>query len=285
MHRCIYQVVRLLKIHPGNLTENRYNIFEVGSVCIDSGADGSAAHVQRFHFLCGNVHAPNASFHGIGICHKLLPQADGNRILHLRPPHFDDAVKGFGFGIKRLLQGNQLLAKPLQQAQRCEFSGGGDHIIGRLPAVHMVVGMHQGIVSLGASQQFNRPIGNHFIGIHIHGGSGTALNRVYHKLVVKLSRCNFIARPDDGIGNAGFQPPGIPIGNGGSLFDTGKTVYKFLMERQAGNREISLCAQGLDSIIGILRDFPVSDRIPLNAPGVFFCHMIPFPFGIESFLV
>lgn len=102
---------------------------------------------------------------------------------------------------------------------------------------------------------------------------------------MKLSPCNFIAGPNNGIGNAGFQPPGIPIGNGGSLFDTGKTVYKFPMERQSGNRKIPLCAQRLDSIIGILGDFPVSDRIPLNAPGVFFCHMIPFPFGIESFLV
>jgi hypothetical protein len=69
------------------------------------------------------------------------------------------------------------------------------------------------------SEQLQRPIGNHFISIHVGGRSRAGLKDVDDKLFVVLFFHDLLRRPLDRTGNGFIQQPQIFVGPGGSMFD------------------------------------------------------------------
>ena len=124
------------------------NMAGVGRGCIDSGTDGGTAHIDFGHFSGCRLDPSEPSVQGGGIGFEFLAQADGHCILELGPAHFQDWVEFHSFLGKGLFQGFQAFVQVFQQEKGGQFPGGGDHVIGGLAPVHIIVGMDQGVISL-----------------------------------------------------------------------------------------------------------------------------------------
>ena len=104
----------------------------------------------------------------------------------------------------------------------------------------MVVRVNQAVIAFCSPQQFDGPVRDHLIGVHVGGSAGAALDRVDDKLVVKLSPDDFIAGGDDGGGQVLFQMAVVPVNDGGGLFYLGQADDQLGMHGSSGDGEIHL---------------------------------------------
>src|SRR6185369_11483264 len=81
---------------------------------------------------------------------------------------------------------------------------GGNHIITRLPQIHMIVWMNE-IAASRSAKEFGGPIRDHLIGIHVGGGSGAGLKDVDRKVVVEPAVNDFLSRRDNGLCQFGIE--------------------------------------------------------------------------------
>jgi GTP-binding protein len=73
----------------------------------------------------------------------------------------------------------------------------------------MIIGMHDGVVTLLTAQDLDGTVGNDFIGIHVSSGTCAALNGVGDELVCKLAGENFIACLHDCIAEKAYFKDGV----------------------------------------------------------------------------
>ena len=81
-------------------------------------------------------------------------------------------------GAEAKQRGQQLAA---DLAYRGDVQGGGEHVVAGLAAVYVIVG-----VNLTAGTPAGK-MGDHFVGVHVGGGSASGLEDVHHKLGVVVS--------------------------------------------------------------------------------------------------
>jgi hypothetical protein len=72
--------------------------------------------------------------------------------------------------------------------------GGGEHVVRALPHVDVIVGVN-GFFRLKAvaAENFNRPVGDDLVGVHVARCAGAGLEDVDGKFVVELPRGDFAA--------------------------------------------------------------------------------------------
>ena len=83
----------------------------------------------------------------------------------------------------------------------------------------MVIWVYNIIIAFFATENFNGSVGNDFVGIHVKGSSGTALNWVYDKIIMEFSGNNFITGLNNRIGNFLVQQPHLAVGDGTGFLD------------------------------------------------------------------
>ena len=130
-----------------------------------------------------------------GIGAELLPQGHGYGILvfgaiHLQ--HIDKFPALGGQGRFETLHGAEQF---LEGKNNGQLDRGRVGVIGGLGAVDVVVGVQVLVLSFGMAQNFQPPIGDDLVGIHVGGGPRPALEHVHHEMVVKLSGEQFRRRP------------------------------------------------------------------------------------------
>ena len=86
----------------------------------------------------------------------------------------------------------------------------------------MFIGVQMRVIAASVAQQFQSPIGDHLIGIHIGGSARTALNDIHHKLVMPTPVHNLFAGLDNGLTTGAVEQPQIVIGECRCLFDAGQ---------------------------------------------------------------
>lgn len=96
-------------------------------------------------------------------------------------------VKFLGLLVQGLNQAIQLLLSPVKKLQGCNPSAGGKYIVGGLAVIYVIVGIYNAVISLLSAQNFNGPVGDYLVGVHIQRGSCASLDGIYDKLVVQLS--------------------------------------------------------------------------------------------------
>ncbi len=103
----------------------------------------------------------------------------------------------------------------------------GEHVIGALPHVHMVVGMDRLVGPKPvAARQLDGPIADHLVGVHVAGSARTGLIDVHRKLIVQLALGHFAAGGQQGLDLRVGQRPlaaagqlaQVPVGDGGRVF-------------------------------------------------------------------
>ena len=127
----------------------------------------------------------------------------------------------------------------------------------------MVVGIDRRIVAPRLTQQLERYIGNHLVGIHVGGGAGSALQHVDHEVVVLVAGDDEVAGGDDCGGGLRRQPAVIAVGQCRRLLDHGEGFDEFGKVRQcdAGDREVFHRAGGVDAVVGLRRYLHFADGI------------------------
>ena len=95
-----------------------------------------------------------------------------------------------------LQRGNQVL---LDRLRHGDVDGRGEHVVGALPHVDVVVGMDRlfGAKAV-AAHQLDGPIGDHFVGVHVARRARAGLKHVDGKLVVELAVGHFAAGGQQG---------------------------------------------------------------------------------------
>ena len=165
---------------------------------IDARADSRAAQREFAQVLRRRPQTRDAVLHLTGITAEFLSQPDGRRVLQMGAPNFQHVVKFLRLVFQRLLQFRQRRnQRMLDSIQRRHMHRRGNDIVAGLPLIDVVVRMDQFFAAL-AAEQFNRPIGNDLVRIHIGRSAGTGLKNIQDKLAVPLAVCHFLGGPFDG---------------------------------------------------------------------------------------
>ena len=153
---------------------------------VEAGARRRAADAQAAQAFRCQRDLLTIAAHSPGIPAKLLTQANRHGILQMRAPRFHDRIKFLRFRFQRpgeLIDRAQHLVQAPQHAQA---NRRGDGVVGRLGHVNMVVGADHFRVAALATQNLNRPIGDHFVGVHVMTGACACLKRIDTELIVPL---------------------------------------------------------------------------------------------------
>lgn len=98
-------------------------------------------------------------------------------------------------------------------------------VVGRLTFVHVVVRIQVLIFTFLVTHQFQTDIGQHFVGVHVDGGTRTTTVNIYRELIHAFSVIqNFITCCDDGICHT--------LRNGLQLFVGGAAAFSPLPYRE-----------------------------------------------------
>ena len=129
----------------------------------------------------------------------------------------------------------------------------------------MVVGVDQAVVPLLAPQQFDGPVGDDLVGVHIQAGTCSALDRVHDERLVELARGDLLTGGHDGVGHPLLQKADLVIGDGRSLLDLRDGVDELRMHGQAGDGKVLRRPQGLHPVIDVFGNGPLPHGIVLGA--------------------
>ena len=181
--------------------------------------------------------------------------------------------------LQGLAQPLQLDLGPHQQLEHRHLPRRGEHVVGGLAAVDMVVGVDQGVVPLLAPQQLNGPVGDDLIGVHVQAGARAPLDGVHNKGVVELAVHNLPAGLDNGAGHPFVQQSDLVVGDGRGHFDLRDGVDNLRVHAQPRDGKVLRRPQGLHPVVDVLGHRPLPHQIMLR-PILFRSHASP-PFAIN----
>src|SRR3954468_3496030 len=96
------------------------------------------------------------------IAGELLSECERNRVLQMGATNFYDRTKGLGLLGKRLLETRDARKELLfERGHRGHVHRGGEHVVRRLPAVDVVVGVHESRFSPLAPEDLAGTVGEH----------------------------------------------------------------------------------------------------------------------------
>ena len=153
--------------------------------------------------------------------------------------------------------------------------GRGIGVVGALGAVHMVVGRAELVFSLPVSHEFQGPVGDDLVGVHVHGGAGAALHHVHRELVPKFSAHNLLAGCHDGVSNLLVQHAQLRIGGrGGHLhIGHGDDVLRIVAHLGVGDFVVVDGPLGLYAVVSVDGNLKFADEVAFD-PEFLFRHTI-----------
>jgi hypothetical protein len=209
---------------------------------------------------------------GDGVGAEFLAQGHGDGVLELGAAHFDDGAEFQGFGGAGFFEFCQGVEQFPGGEDGAEFHGGGVDVVGGLGEVDVVVGVQPGVVALGAAEDFQRAVGDDFVGVHVRGRPGAALDDVHHELVGESAGQDVLAGLFDGVGAFGVQESEFSVGADCGELDRCQAPDQVHVGGQflAGDGEVLHRPQRVHTPVGAGRDVPVPQQVMLR-PGTRGC--------------
>ncbi len=234
---------------------------------VQTGSRRRTPDPQLQQFRNAGLQAVAVLLDGRGIGAELLPQADRHRILQMGPSRLENMVEFFRLCPQAVFQRFQLLQQRVQQFQRCQPDGGGDHVVGGLGHVDVIVGMQHRKLAPAMAQDFQGAVGQDLIDVHVVGRAGSGLEGVHHELIRQCPGQHLVGRRLDGAGKAGVQPSGGPVGPRGAPLDDDRGPDVGGVRPQAGDGKVAHGPRRLGSVVGIFRDFHLTQAVSFNPNG------------------
>ena len=114
-----------------------------------------------------------------------LAEGERCRVLKVRPPHHDNIAISLGFLVedvtKPAYRRNQAV---FDRLDRGNVHRGWKGIVRRLTVIHIIIGMNRLLRADRAASKLDRPVGDHFVGVHVGLRAGTGLEHNQRKLFV-----------------------------------------------------------------------------------------------------
>ena len=259
--RGIHHVFVAGQADAGQTTQSLHHAKDIFSFRIEACADGGAAEIDFAQAFLYFVKTPAVTGNGFRPGGEFLTQGNWNGILHFRSAQLQDAGE-FGFlFLQCSLKLGACFRQGLQQPDSGQTKRRRVHIIGGLGQVDMIQGMDQGIIALLPAQQFDGPVGDDFVQVHVGGSAGAALQGIHRELVGQVAVGDFGGCLENGRTQTCIQQPQRHIHFHGGLLDGRQGPDQFRMDKLPGNTEIFHGPHGMDSIIGVDRNILCAEKI------------------------
>ena len=184
----------------------------------------------------------------------------------MRAADLDDAFEGPLLVLQRARQMIQRRQQALMHAHPGgDVHRGGEHIVRRLPAVHMVVRMHRLLRALLAAQHLDGAVRDHLVGVHVGLRAGARLPDHQRKFAVVLAVDHLLRRHDDGFGELRIEIAQRVIGLGRALLDDAERADQGKRHALAADLEVAEAALGLRAPILAGGDFDGAERVGFDA--------------------
>ena len=206
---------------------------------IEPGADRGAADRQFAQAGQGLRNRAFGKFKLRHIAGKLLPQRQRRGVLQMGAPDLDDIAESLRFCGECFSQcAQRRLQRSDDLSNRRDMHRRRKYIVRRLPAVDLIVGVHQALHAALATQQFRGAIGQHLVDVHIGLRARPGLPHAEGKFGRMFAGKNFIGRFDNGAGDRAVNRAQVTIDHGGGTFHQGQCVDQRRRHLLAGNMEM-----------------------------------------------
>ena len=196
---------------------------------------------------------------------ELLAEADGGRVLEMGAAGLEHAVERLGPAGEGGAEPVQRRQQIREQPQRAKPDGRGDHVVGGLGHVDVIVGLDRRVLPAAAAEQLVGAVGEDLVAIHVVRSAGAGLIGVHDKLVPVLAGEHFIGGADDGVGELGLEPPRLLVRERRRLLDEHDGVHERRQRRLVGDGEVAASPLGLDAVERRLGDGQLAERVFLEA--------------------
>ena len=184
------------------------------------------------------------------------------------PPGLEDPVELLRPGLQGGPQPYQVRQEGLPDGREGgEVRDRGDHVVGGLAPVDVVVGVDRVLGPPGAAEQLAGPVGDDLVGVHVRRGAGSRLEHVDHELVVVSAGDHLLGGDPDGAGELGGEQVELLVGLGGRPLDQAEGPDEPVAEAPGGDGEVLDGALGLGAVVGGGGDLHLPHRVLLH-PGL-----------------
>ncbi len=183
---------------------------------------------------------------------ELLPECQRRGVLQVGTPDLVDARPVPAFCLEDCLhcvQGRQQAGVRL--LRRGDVHGAGKAVVGGLPAVAVIVGVHGLLAAELAAQELAGSIGDHLIGIHVGLCAGTGLPDGNGEVIVPVAPHDFTRCRGQCLGDFRRQLAEFTVAAGGTVFDCAQSAGQRYRHCRAADSEIADGALGLRAPIAI----------------------------------
>ena len=198
-------------------------------VRVEPGAGRGAAERDLAHVDERRLDALLAEADLRRVAAELLAEGHGHRVHEVRAPRLDDVLEALGLARERALEllerGQQLVGRTIE---RREVHGAGEHVVGGLAHVDVVVGVHA-----VAGQR-----GEDLVGVHVRRGARAGLEDVDRELRVVVAGGHLVARARDRVGELGVELAQVGVRPGRGALDAPEPVDDRGGDRLAGDGEV-----------------------------------------------
>ncbi len=167
----------------------------------------------------------------------------------MRPPRLRHVVELFSLRDQRLGEAPQAR----QQLLSDRYDGrhvrsGGDHVIGRLSQIDVVVRVHGIFRANLASKELNGAVRDDLVGVHVGGSARAGLEDVEHEVLVQRAVHHLGGRPLDRFRALRIQEAELRVHLGSRLLDRSERLNEPTPETNAADGEVPSSPLGLSAI-------------------------------------
>ncbi len=196
-----------------------------------------------------------------------LTEGHGHGVFELRAAHLQDVGELLGLAHERVDQRLVVLLELEVRGVETHVDGRRIGVVGRLRAVHVVVGRAELVFAALVAHDFEGAVGDHFVGVHVGGRARTALDHVHGEELVVLALHDLAACLCDGLVLLVGEQPQLVVGDGCAQFHDGQTVHEegILVQTERADGEILQAAQRLHAVEYVAGNLHAAEQVALGA--------------------
>ncbi|TLD45591.1 MAG: hypothetical protein FAZ92_02127 [Accumulibacter sp.] len=200
---------------------------------------------------------------------ELLSERHRHGVLQVCTPHLQHALELVGLAAECFLQPPQGVHVARQAQNQRQPERGRIDVVGRLAVIDVIIRIEILILALAMPEALQRQIGDDLVGIHVGRGTGTALDEVGDELIAQFAGDQAVTGAGNGIGETRIEHAEVAVGQRCRLLDIAESLDEIRLgrHRDAGNVEVLLAAQRLHTVVGVVRQFLLAQKVLLDS-----CH-------------
>ena len=193
------------------------------------------------------------------VARELLPQRERGRVLQVRAADLHDLREGCSPPRQRAAQcPHRGLHAALERDDRRNVHRRGKSVVGGLPLVDVVVGMHEAPAATAAAQELRGAVCEHLVDVHVGLRARARLPDDQRKMLIQPTAQRLIGGLGDRPALSLVENPERHVGERGRLLDQHLRVHHFQRHRFARKPEVVKAPLGLRTPqpVGRHRDRP-----------------------------